>query len=234
MKPIALYASEGTLKKTAIFGGVFLFLAYQAVTWTSGNGGPLAQVLGISGLAMICQAAWQRFNPKPSFEADWDGFRVMGKEKLGWDDFRGVTVHTAHMGLFPIAQWVVVKKGKTMLEGRIYIKATHLSGPAKEMVADIAEYAQAAKRITAMASAEAVLAAADATRHRFPPNVAPTTDANDTHRPVRPAADFMQPVAEPVFEKRGSFAERLSAAGLGPVEAVPSMGERIFGRRKVV
>ncbi|MDA9318219.1 hypothetical protein N9Q54_00050 [Octadecabacter sp.] len=101
------------------------------------------------------------------------------------------------------------------------------------MAADIAEYAQAAKRITAMASAEAVLAA-DATRHRFPPNVAPTTDANDMHRPVRPAADFMQPVAEPVFEKRGSFAERLSAAGLGPVEAVPSMGERTFGRRKVV
>ena len=80
-----------------------MFLAYQAVTWTSGNGGPLAQVLGISGLARIGQAAWQRFNPKPSFEADWDGFRVMGKEKLGWDDFRGVTVHTAHMGLFPIA-----------------------------------------------------------------------------------------------------------------------------------
>lgn len=121
-----------------------------------------------------------------------------------------------------------------MLGGRVRLNMLLLNGPAKKMAAEIECYAQTAKRIAAMGLADAVLEAVEATRHRFPPTAAPVADARDTSRPAKPAADFTQPVAEPVLEQRGSFAERLSAAGPSPVEAIPSMSERIFGRRKVI
>lgn len=206
MTPIALYPSLGSLKKTAGFGAGIVFVSYQFLTWSPDmNGAVPAAIAGI-GLFMIAQAGVRYLKPTPSFAADEDGFSVMGKKKRGWDEFRGTSIHTARVGIFPAARWVVISTGKSILGRKAHIKWTHLSAPARDMAAEIEAYAVHAKRKLDLTHA-----------------LADVPDSAPVQQVAGPRRSSPQPVVT-----------LANAAGGGPVQSVPSFGERLFGRRKVL
>ena len=165
---------------------------------------------------MAVKSAYHLANPKPVFDADAEGFSVKGKAKRPWSQFRGVSVYRAQSGLITVGKFVRVKVGKSMLGGNVQIGMTEMSGSAEEMVFKIGAFAEAMK------SGEMALH-----QYQVPP-VGAVVEPPKV-RPQHAAA----PQPEPVFAPR-PLAARIQAADAGPVQSVPSMGERLFGRRKVM
>mgnify|MGYP000191597412 CR=1 FL=1 len=224
MTPIKLYPSEKTHKTSAALGGVNIAIAIGLWLALPSESLAVAIVMAIAGVAMIAATARRYANPKPSFEADADGFRVLGGKKRDWSEFRGVAVQHSQ-AVFSIGPGsVVVKTGKSILGGGTRIKYTHLSAPVAQMVKEIDDYARHAKRkddlIVAMAAIPAAplvgQVAGNAGRRRSNPT--PTAAV----APAMLASRLDQPAAtRPI-------------TGEGPVKSVPSFGERMFGRRKVI
>ena len=215
MTPIALYPSDASLKKGGALGVFLLFIGYQYLTW-SPNGEPIIPAMfALGGLGLIGLCVWRYFKPRPSFEADANGFSVMGKKRRSWDEYRGARIYTMRVGFIPAARWVIVKTGKTILGGKVHIKWTHLSSNAADMAAEIEAYARIAKLMAEGHAAGAMAPQAQATNsgsiHR--PQGAPTPSPRPAERPYTVAAQ---------------------AAGSSPVQSVPSFGERLFGNRKVM
>lgn len=209
MTPIQLFPSDATHKKSMIIGAIVLFVTFPQASFSGDQNGALFALLSLFGFYMFAQVGWAKLHPKPSFEADADGFSVMGKPKRPWDEFRAAKVQTSYMWFIPVSRTVTITTGKSILGGRVYIRGTHLSAPAKEMAAEIATYAREAKF---MQSSEAVMAA-----------VVPEAAETPRALGVRPAAGAPVVARTPKPVTSGS-----------PVETVPSFGERIFGRRKVL
>ncbi|SMX45507.1 hypothetical protein [Octadecabacter ascidiaceicola] len=231
--PIELYPG-GTGRRNALIGaGGALFFALQLGTWTRADSLPYLMwvFLGLAVMTIV-PTILTFVQPVPSFAADREGFSVKGKPKKGWDEFKGVKVQTVRYLFFPLAKNVIIKTGKTVL-GRSYsISRVHQSGPAEEMAAEIAAYARAAQLAPAPRVAHADV------RMEAPRPVQQPVFAPEAVRP-EPLHDFglrpkqPQSAAQPVTKQSDPLMARVQGAG-GAIESVPSLGERIFGRRKVI
>ena len=229
MTPIALYPSDASHKKSFAVGGFMMFMAYQIHTWIPDGSRLTPAMLALAGLGVIAQTVWRKANPKPSFEADAGGFSVMGKSKRPWDEFRGVSVHSIRVGIFPVAQRLSIKTGKTILGGSIPINFTHLSGPAKDMASEIQSYGQHAKRKDDLVEAMSVLPATPLTGRMD----APAGRRRADPVPTAAFAPAMSQEQAPANAMR-SLRKAQVRVGAGPVQSVPKMSERLFGRRKVI
>lgn len=229
MTPIALYPSDSSHKKSFGVGGFCLFMAYQVYSWAPDAAGWTPAVLAMVGVGVIAQTAWRKANPKPSFEADQAGFSVMGKPKRTWDEFRGVSVHSIRVGIFPVAQRLSIKTGKSILGGSIPINFTHLSGPAKDMATEIQAYGQHAKRKDDLVEAMSAIPATPLTGRMEEPAGRRRADPMPTAAFTPSMPDDQAGVAAMRAPKR-----HVVRVGAGPVESVPKMSERLFGRRKVI
>ncbi len=207
MTPIVLYPSDSSYKKAAAIGGFNLFMAYQLYSWAPDMSGWVPAVIAVIGAGLIGQTAWRYAVPKPSFAADASGFSVMGKKKRCWDEYRGVKLRALRIGFFPVGNWVIVKTGKSVLGGSVHIKVTHLSAPAHEMAAQINVYAKHAQRAQDLTLAMAAI----------------------------PARQMVGNVAQPTGRSRANpMTTAFQGGNSGPVQSVPSLSERLFGRRKVI
>ncbi|AKS47117.1 hypothetical protein SAMN05444287_3249 [Octadecabacter temperatus] len=218
MTPIALYPSDRSLKKSAGIGGFALFIALQFKTWSSDGSIAVPLMFAVFGLAMVYPLVKNHLNPAPSFEADADGFSVMGKPKRSWDEYRGAKVHTTYMWFIPISRSLIIKTGKNILGGRVQINPAYMSGPVKDMASDIETYARHAQRKEDLN--EAML----------------TSPASRLVRPVAPPADRRHANPMPTATAVGhSFASPQSQAASGsPVQSVPKLSDRLFKGRKVI
>ncbi|MCW1952307.1 MAG: hypothetical protein KIH44_013185 [Octadecabacter sp.] len=218
MKPIALYPSDRSLKKAAGIGGFLLFLAFQFKTWSPDGSIVVPLMFTVFGLAMIYPFVKNHLKPSPTFEADADGFSVMGKPKRNWDEYRGVKVNTIYLWFIPISRSLIIKTGKTILGGRIQVNPAYLSGSAKEMAGEIEAYARHAQRKEDLNAAMSGIPAT--------PLVGPVASVEGRRR--------ANPV--PTASTGATFAQaqaKVSSAA-GPVQSVPKMSDRLFGRRKVI
>ena len=218
MTPIELYPSDRSLKKAAGIGGFSMFIAFQFKTWSPDGSIVAPFMFSIFGLAMIYPFVKNHIKPAPSFEADEDGFSVMGKPKRNWDEYRGVKVNTIYLWFIPISRSLIIKTGKNILGGRIQLNPAYLSGSAKEMAAEIEAYARHAQR---------------------------KVDLNEAMSTV-PATPVVKPIGSPEGRRRAdpvpiatagqTFAKTQTKAALGasPVQSVPKFSDRLFGRSKVM
>ncbi len=225
--PLELFPSDASRLKGFALGLVALFFAYKlAGAADVENAVWLVWVFGGLGVIGVGASVWSYLRPRPSFAADIDGFSVRGKRKRSWDDFRSVNVHTVRYWFIPVARNVVIRTGKSVIGGRQHIPNYLMSGSAKEMAAEIAQYVRAVQverqngaaavlQRTAPVMAQAAPQPAKAQRAR------PNAQQPAAPRPTRNA----QPQGDP-------FMARLQESG-GAITSVPRMSERIFGRRKV-
>ena len=217
MTPIALYPSDRSLKKSAGVGGFFMFVAYQFTTWSPDGSIIVPLMFAVFGLALIYPLVKNQIKPSPSFQADEDGFSVMGKPKRTWDEYRGAKVTTIYMWFIPISRSLVIKTGKNILGGRVQINAAHLSAPAKEMAAEIENYARHAQRKESLNEAMSAIPAA--------PRVSPVASSAGHRRP--------NPVPTPSAVQTFTTPQP-QATTSSPVQSVPKLSDRLFGRRKVI
>ncbi len=206
MTPIALYPSRTTLKKTAALGGAYLLGACLLTQWVPEMPIYIPLAVALFGVVMIAQTMWRALRPSPSFKADEHGFIIMGKKRRSWDEFRGVRLHTARVGLVPVAKWVVVQTGRSVIGRNVHIKFTHLSAPAAEMAAEISAYAKHAQRKECLVEALSTLPVPPVERGPFV----------GQEKPNMTAVPMMA---------------RSSEASRGPIQTVPSFSARIFRRR---
>ena len=240
---LELFPSDVSRIKGISLGLVFLCLAIKmagvaeikqaiGVVWLLG---------GLGGLGLAA-SIWSYLRPKPSFAADIEGFSVRGKGKKSWGEFHSIGVHTVRYWFIPVARSVVIKTGKSVIGGRQHIPFHLMSGSAKEMVAEISQYVRAVKlarqrgAVNAMQGAEAVMARAP--QQPTPRNV-------DTHVQKRPLMDQDRPDSVEKTQSGGMVRPtRRAEQKVNPmmprvkqsddaIQSVPSLGERISGRRKV-
>lgn len=200
-------------------------------------------ITGIFGLIfggfLAAKSALALANPTPVFQADAQGFAVKNGAKRPWSEFRSVEVHRVQSGLLTVSRTVRVKVGKSILGGSKQIKWYEMSASPMEMTRQIERYADDAQSAVRGASMDAVIGN-------------PWGASQPAPAPARPmpASAFVPPAPAPIepdfasaataltptpvtFEKR-SFAQRLQDTADSPVQSVPSLGERLFGRRKVL
>lgn len=215
MRTLTLYPLKRNLQKGVVFGLGAVALAIYLYTL---DGAPEFQVFAViaflGGCWMAGKAALQLANPRPVFDADSQGFSVKGKAKRPWSEFRGVVVHRQQTGAVSVTKYVRVKVGKSMLGGHVQLGMTEQSAPAEDMVAQIGHFADA--MMSGVVAQE---------KYHVPP-----VDATDMPAQPRRAA----PVQQTPIAPRPVTARAQQAANSGPVQSVPSFGERLFGRRKVL
>ena len=225
MKPIALYPGADQLLKTAQLGAVYVFAGFQILVWGAPSASIVAYATMVFGAWLIVMAVLRHRNPRPSFEADAKGFSVMGGKPRGWDEFRGVSVHTVRLGFVPILRWVVIKSGHSAFGRRLHIKWTHLSGDARSMAAQIEGYARAAK----FADEVEDLRRGAMMFRKAPGRVEGATPAS------QPAAIVDRPVAAiPAATMRSSPKPAPTPASDAAIRSVAPLRERLFGRRDVI
>lgn len=81
------------------------------------------------------------FDKKPSFEADNDGFSVMGKAKRPWSDYKGAQFKTIRIYFFALLSWVIVKTGTGLLAPSQQIQWGNLSEKPKKMAEKMNNFA---------------------------------------------------------------------------------------------
>lgn len=224
MQTLTLYPSEKNVKLSILSGAGAIALGGYLIFL---NGGVQFTAFAVAAMAggvwMIVQGFRQRANPRPVFQADADGFSVKGKAKRPWSEFRGAHVYNASSGLFSLAKMVRVKVGTSVLGGYVQINALQMSDAAAVMAMQIERFAEAAKSGSVATTVDKY--------------AVPSMDAQSTTRPTRPTrpmkpesaqTDFGAPTPQP------TFAQRLQSNDGGPVQSTPRLGERLFGRRKVL
>jgi len=241
--PIELFPSDVSRIKGIALGLVLLFFAHKmarvsqieqaiGVVWLLGG-------LGVFGLGA---SIWSYLRPKPSFSADIEGFSVRGKGKKSWDEFRSIGVHTVRYWFIPVTRSVVIKTGKSVIGGRQHIPFHLMNGSAKEMVAEISQYARAvqlererdaanamqrAAVVMARASQQSTLCNVETHVQKKPLMDGDRRDNSERTRPVGMAQRTRR--AEPKLDPSIARVKQSDDA----IQTVPSMAERIFGRRKV-
>ncbi|MDB4213324.1 hypothetical protein N9741_00455 [Octadecabacter sp.] len=85
MPPIALYPSLDNIKKSGIFSAIILFASLNIWSGSGFNILSISMLLTGVSAVFLYNAVDAYRNPKPSFEADFDGFSFLGKPKMGWD-----------------------------------------------------------------------------------------------------------------------------------------------------
>ena len=207
MSDMKLYPTKANLRKGIFYGIVTLGFSGVLIAAQVDTVTNLLGMLcfGLGGY-LVLTSVRRLQAPTPVFEADAIGFSVKGKAKRPWSEFRGVEVYKLRSGFFTVAKYVRVKVGKNLLGGNVQIGQTFLSGPPEEMAAEISGYARFVMEFG------------------FAPQM--TQDAPLVHTAREP---MLEPSTTPT-----SFSERLSTHNSSPVSSVPSIGERIFGRRKVI
>ena len=188
----------GIVVGVGCFGLTAVLPSIQPQVGESGN-----EVLNLLGGWLILYYGYRMLRPKPSFEADMDGFSVQGSKTYPWSQFRGVALHGLSVNFIPSGRWVVVKVGKGILGRKLHIKWTQLSASPKQMVSQIAHFADVARAVEAQEAAPVQAQAAPMS----------------AQRPAQPAP---------------SIGERLKENVGSPVSSVPTLSERLFGRRKVL
>lgn len=138
--PAKGYVIKGTLfcLFQIMIGRIFMSAGAADNHWFYWIG--VAWVLGFLFLAGRILFAY--FAKKPSFEADNDGFSVMGKGKRPWSDYKGAQVKAIRVYFFPILSWVVVKTGSGMMAPSQQIQWGHLSEKPKKMVEKMNNFAR--------------------------------------------------------------------------------------------
>lgn len=140
MEPIKFYPEKSNLTKGLVFG-VVLFALGQGVGDTVGT------LMIFAGLIVAGMSGYAMAKPSPCFEADAEGFSVMGKAKRPWSEYRGAGIHVMRYGFVPVGRWAYVQVGKRALTSRkLYIKWTHLPYSPKETAARIDAVAALAAR----------------------------------------------------------------------------------------
>lgn len=88
--------------------------------------------------------------PHPVFEADEDGYTVLGTTKHPWSDLKSVQRNKFALNVLPFASWVTVKAGQRKKMNKQYrIDWAYLPGSADDLVDDIAACADAAEKSAA-------------------------------------------------------------------------------------
>jgi len=215
MRTLTLYPLKRNLQKGVVFGLAAVALAIYLYTLDGGiEFQALAGIAVLGGIWMAGKAALQLAHPRPVFDADSQGFSVKGKAKRPWSEFRGVVVHRQQTGAVSVTKYVRVKVGKSILGGHVQIGVTEQSAPAEDMVAQIGNFADA--MMSGVVAQE---------KYHVPPVDGVATPVQSRRAaPVQHAPSAPRPVT----------ARAQQAAGSGPVQSVPSFGERLFGRRKVL
>lgn len=222
MQPLALYPSTTNLKRGLGIGLAAAVLG--AYLWTL-DGAPEFTFLALLGvgfggyMALVCGR--RLHDPSAVFEADATGFSVKGKGRRPWEEFRGVQIHRTHSGPFIVSRHVRIKVGKSMLGGFYDLKWYELSGSAADVVMAIQRYADAAMVTRHHATMDAVVKAQ-------PLNL----DARlDKPKEAPQQAPALMPT--PIVEQAALAGRPIHrpAADSGPIQSVPSLGQRIFGRK---
>ena len=234
MQELKLFTSKRNLQLGIATGvatfALGLFLPTIGSTATPVSGIDLQTVgvaANVGGLYLLGRAIWGLYRPRPVFHGTRDGFSVNGKKMRPWSEFRGITVHAMSYAFIGLGKFVRVKVGKSILGGHIQINPLQLSGKATDMMVEIEAYARHAKRADDLHAAMAAIPAK-------PPFSKVAGGDGRRHADPMPAALTAQTNLAP--KKRDPRPLRTSAtnADAGPVQAVPSFSERLFGRRKVI
>ncbi|MFQ1702513.1 hypothetical protein ACJ5NV_18160 [Loktanella agnita] len=140
-----LYTSQGSMIRGSLFclfqitvGRIIMRIADADIALMYWIG--LAWCLGFTFVMLRIIHAY--FTQKPSFEADNDGFSVMGKPKRPWSDYHGARTKGVHVYFIPILRWVIVKTGPGLLGSQQQIHFGHLSEKPKKMVGRMNSFAQ--------------------------------------------------------------------------------------------
>ena len=156
MQPLALYPKTSRLVMgialglfCALIGASFLPLVGDDLT----TGLFAYGIIGM-GLAIVGLIVWRWVTRRPSFEADADGFCIMGRAKLPWTVYRGIRIQTTFLGPIPVAAFVRIKLAGTNPFRRNYIHATYFSDRPKAMAATIEAYATMAQQALASSTVQ--------------------------------------------------------------------------------
>lgn len=224
--PIELFPSEMNRLKGIALGAVLLLFAYKMAGTAESEAVWVVWLFGLLGGFGFLASAWSYVRPKASFAADMDGFSIRGKRKKSWNEFRSVSVHTVSYWFIPVSRDVVVKTGKSMIGGRKHVPFYLMSGSAKEMAAEISQYVRAVQ-VAKQRGTDDVMQRAEALMTRAPRQVVKAeVELPHANAPTTPPIiDVNRPTGD-------SFMTRLQESG-APVSSVPTLSERIFGKRKV-
>ena len=229
MTPIEIHASDINRKsaqfraKLWLAGGVLAFLAL-----------PYGMVFA---LVCIGVAFWfggpelaSQLSHRPSFEANEDGFVVFGQKfsvtdrnRVKWEDYRGAELRDVGLVGFLSQQYVVIK---TANSGEQKIHPAMMRGTPEQMLNEIIDYARSVLVAKGMG---VLLAEVEGRTYQIGRRVNPSSvpQPNVVAAPVPSLAP-----QEPEFAPRPSFSERMAATQSSPVQSVPSLRERLTGRRK--
>ncbi|MEL6958845.1 MAG: hypothetical protein AAGL89_07855 [Pseudomonadota bacterium] len=227
MQPIALFPSQTNLKRGLGIGVVCLAVfGYFRFFATASDLRFLGLIfLGFGGF-FVARCGWLLLNPTAMFEANETGFSVKGKRWRPWAEFRGVSVVRASSGIGSLSQTVQVSVGRSILGGSVKIWWYEMSGPAMEMASAIGRYAEVARHVGAVETVPQPTAMqTPAPRHE------PAPVAAQPAAPAGPqgAASFTPRANQPTDPLSARLREQ---AGGGPIQSVPSFGQRLFGRAK--
>jgi|GEM_PF-4663409 len=222
MDPLALYPSKDRLKIATTAAAALVVVPF--LIRFAGLGGFIPQ---FSTLAMFSVAGGgllyfnvmkaQRTSV-PVFAADIHGFSIRGGRKLPWDQFKGADT-------YPFDTAIKIGTGESKLRPNVEIKTLELSGPAREMVSQIEEYAANARRAAMMGGAVTL-----GGKHVSRQNAAPPTleEVSGFGAAVVSASEQIR--SEP-FQKGAPVATPMGRPdeGLPPLELFPSDVSRIKG-----
>ena len=222
MKSLTLYASDANRNTAFLKAGVWMIFSVLALVFTP-FGMVLAAPLFAIGFWFGGPELGFQGARHPSFKADTDGFTVGQKfsvtdrHRLSWDEFRGVELRT--VGFVPFLQQRVLVV-MTENHGDQKIRQPMMSGTPEEMADVIQDYAKHAMREADLNIALAALPAQPL--------------VGDIGQPFgRRRANPMPTAASgPTFAQMQLASTRVMEAS--PVQAVPRLSDRLFGRRRVI
>lgn len=195
MDPVAFYPDSTNLKKGIALGVVLLVMG-NAI-----SGGLAGTLLIFLGFAVAGLSGYAFMRPSPCFEADADGFSVMGKTKRPWSEFQGAGVHVVRYSFIPIAKLCYVRVGKGKLMARkLHIRWTHLPLSPKET-------AQKIQLVATMAAAQQVPEMGVRRPVAQAPEPRDTAPVDAPRRPVRTTPAAMSD-GGPIRSTRGLFGGR--------------------------
>ena len=140
---IELYPAKSFLIRGALIGAVYVSFGYSMLGAAEGRDGvfwfSILMIVGFGLLLGSCILGLVR--PRPSFQADANGFSVMGKKTRPWSDYYGTSTSGISIYFIRILRWPVIKTGNGFLAKKLQIRWTHQSSKARIMAQEIDSFA---------------------------------------------------------------------------------------------
>ena len=215
MSELKLYPRKSGLIIGLAFGVVALGLGSMYLLQTGAPVKTLVIGAGIFGLGLftIFRSLRGISRPKPSFEANADGFSIKGKAARPWSDYNGVDVHTSRVAYVFAVRQLQFKVGSGMKSRKQLISWMDLSTKAADMAQQVEAFAASVQSGTA-----------------------PVVAHNAISTPIPKAAPSA--LMDRIAAKKQTCPELDLAAAFrgdtgGPVSSAPTLRERLFGAQNV-